>query len=135
MKPTVTHEVAIALVECDGRWLVARRHDHVHLGGMWEFPGGKLHDGETHSEAALRELLEECGVTAVANAVLETIPVEYPDRRVLLTPVLCAWKSGEARPLASAACRWVTDSELDALEMPAINARVMAEARRRRNLP
>lgn len=135
MTPTIVHAVAIAVVHRSGQWLVARRPDHVHLGGLWEFPGGKSHDGETPSEAALRELLEECGVTAVATAVLTTLSVDYPDRRVLLTPVLCDWRGGEAQPLASAACRWVTDVELDALEMPEVNARVIAEARRRRDSP
>jgi 8-oxo-dGTP pyrophosphatase MutT (NUDIX family) len=55
--PTIT--VLAAVVTRDGRWLLCRRPDHKRHGGCWEFPGGKLEPGETHGQAAARELMED----------------------------------------------------------------------------
>jgi 8-oxo-dGTP diphosphatase len=114
--------VALALVHRHGTWLVALRFSHAHLGGLWEFPGGKLLAGETPQDAAIRELREECGVDAVARRVLAAHTVEYADRTVVLTPVVCDYVGGEARSLGNAAVRWVRATELNALPMPAANA-------------
>ncbi len=121
------YDVAIALVRRAGRWLVARRHDHVHLGGLWEFPGGKREHAETHAEAAVRELLEECAVTAEAEQVLDPYLADYGDRLVQLTPVVCRWRAGEPQPIDNQECRWVTDDELHALDMPHANHFIVGE--------
>jgi mutator protein MutT len=118
-------EVAIAALVRDGRWLVALRHRDSHLGGLWEFPGGKRAAGESAAEAALRELREECDVEGRVVAELDAIVHEYPDRRVRMTPVLCVWVCGEATPRASQECRWVSHDELLRLPMPAANAALL----------
>lgn len=122
--------IAIALVCRDGRWLTARRPMAVHLGGLWEFPGGKIDTVETPTQAALRELWEECGV--VARPVDELTPRthEYDDRVVTIHPVCCRWQSGEAQQLNNQECRWVTLGELEGLPMPAANAAILAEMKR-----
>ncbi|MEP0848037.1 MAG: (deoxy)nucleoside triphosphate pyrophosphohydrolase [Phycisphaerae bacterium] len=120
-------QVAVAIVRQHDRWLVARRHDHVHLGGHWEFPGGKLDAGETPARAALRELREECDVDAEVERELAPLDCEYDDRIVKLHPVLCRWIDGEATALASQECRWVTLGELRRLDMPAINREIIRE--------
>ncbi len=122
-KPVI--DVAVALVSDGGRWLVARRPAHVHLGGFWEFPGGKCEPGEDPPQTAVRELREECGVEAVAVRVLDRIAHEYPDRHVRLAPVLCQRISGLAQALASVECRWVTADELRMLAMPPANASIL----------
>ena len=122
-KPTLS--VAIALVHRDDRWLVTRRPPNAHLGGVWEFPGGKYLPDEPPEQAATRELLEECGVHAVVEAALDALTCDYGDRVVHLTPIICRWTSGEARPLASEECRWVSATDLQLLRMPAINAGVV----------
>lgn len=114
--------VALALVCREQMWLIARRHPDAHLGGVWEFPGGKLEPGESATEAALRELWEECGVRARAARLLPVSRVDYGDRVVELNPVVCEWESGEARPIGSLECRWVTAEGLRAMEMPSANA-------------
>ncbi len=123
------HQVALALVARDGRWLVARRHDHVHLGGYWEFPGGKLEPGESPEQAAERELLEECGVRAISLRALPPLHCDYGDRLVTLFPILCRWCDGEGEPLHSQECRWATPDELAALDMPPVNAQLVAGLR------
>ena len=121
--------VALAIVRRDSRWLVARRRDDVHLGGLWEFPGGKCEPGETAEQAAVRELLEECDVVAEVERCLPELRHDYEDRTVTLTPVLCRWLEREARPLGSVECRWVTLDELEAFDMLAANAVVLAVLR------
>jgi mutator protein MutT len=122
-------EVAVALVCREDRWLVARRPTDVHLGGLWEFPGGKRARDESAERAALRELHEECGVEAVAERTLDALRCDYGDRVVRITPVICRWQSGEARPLASDECRWISAAELGDLDMPEINAEIIRTIR------
>lgn len=124
-KPAI--HVALALVHRDARWLVARRHPQAHLGGLWEFPGGKCAPDEPSAAAAVRELYEECGVRAIADRVLKPVFYEYPDRCVNLTPVVCRWQGGEARPLSNQECRWVTLAELRQLDMPPVNAEIIRQ--------
>ncbi len=122
------HRVALALVHDGPLWLVARRLPHAHLGGLWEFPGGKCGPGETAAEAALRELREECGIEAEPQHELAERSCEYEDRIVHLLPVICRWARGTPRPLGSAECRWVTADELATLAMPAVNADLVRQA-------
>lgn len=124
-----TYQVALALVRRPGEWLVALRHRAAHLGGLWEFPGGKCLANEAPTQAALRELHEECAVQAEPQCVLDVVTCEYEDRIVHLTPVLCRWLAGQPQALASEMCRWVSDAELEDLEMPAVNAGIIRAAR------
>lgn len=121
------HAVALALVHRSGRWLVARRHEDTHLGGQWEFPGGKVGRGEDVRAAALRELHEECGVDADIETELAPLRCEYDDRVVDLHPFVCRWTAGEARAIASQECRWMTLGEIRRLDMPAINTEIIRE--------
>lgn len=101
--------------------LVSRRHDHLHQGGLWEFPGGKIHAGETLFEALQRELQEELAITLLVAEPLIDIEHSYPDRCVRLevctvrdyrgTPV-----QQEGQPLA-----WVSLDALDPAAFPAAN--------------
>jgi 8-oxo-dGTP diphosphatase len=120
-------QVAVALVYRDTRWLVARRRPDAHLGGLWEFPGGKCEPNEQAATTAVRELQEECGLHAVAERTLEPIFHEYPDRSVNITPVVCRWQAGEPRPLGSETTRWVPFAELRRLRMPPVNADIIRQ--------
>lgn len=123
--PKPTFEIALALVQRGEQWLVAKRRPGVHLGGQWEFPGGKHNARETPAQAAIRELREECGVEAVPQRVFDTLTCEYEDRIVYLTPVLCRWQQGKPQPLSGEICRWVSADELRRLDMPAINTEII----------
>ena len=128
--PADEFEIGLACVHRGGLWLVARRPAHVHLGGLWEFPGGKCESGESPREAALRELHEECGVNAHAERILPVVTQTYPERVVHLTPVICDWRDGEPAPHEAEECRWVTLEQMRTLEMPAANAEVLEELHR-----
>lgn len=119
------HEVAVALVYRNGKWLVARRPRNTHLGGYWEFPGGKRHVTEPPAAAALRELREECDVVAIAQRELPMLVCDYDDRIVELTPVLCRWEAGEGRPLGCDECRWASRRQIAELRMPPVNAELL----------
>ena len=118
-------DVAVADVHKNGRWLVAKRHPHAHLGGKWEFPGGKSKPGETAEQTALRELEEECAVQATIDRKLDTLRCDYGDRIVHLTPVICRWRSGHPRPLACVETAWVSLEQLARLDMPALNTSII----------
>ena len=115
MLPLVT--VVAAVIERDGRVLVTRRPPGVHLEGHWEFPGGKVHDGEDEAEALIREIREEldCAVK-VGDEVFATTHA-YPDRRVALRFRRCALED-EPRPQLGQDMRWVERSELRTLTFP-----------------
>lgn len=119
-------QIAIALIWKDGQLLVSRRPAGTHLAGFWEFPGGKCGPEESAAACAEREALEEVGVVCRASTAREPISHVYADRHVVLTPVDCAWESGEPRPLAVAEVRWVRPSELACYAFPPANAPLLA---------
>jgi 8-oxo-dGTP diphosphatase len=79
-----THVAAAAVFDAHGRVLIAQRPAHVHQGGLWEFPGGKLEPGESPGQALERELLEELGIHVVSARQLIQVRHDYPDKSVLL---------------------------------------------------
>jgi 8-oxo-dGTP diphosphatase len=82
-------EIAIALVFRGEQLLVTRRPERVHLGGFWEFPGGKIRPGETALACAEREVAEETALSVRALSERSPIAWDYAERRVLLRPVNC----------------------------------------------
>lgn len=126
-----TSEVAIALVEREGRWLVSRRLKPDGFAGLWEFPGGKIEDGETPQAAAARECQEELGIVVEVGDVLPVVDHDYGAVRVRLHLVRCRWVAGQprCREATSADPRWVDLDELARLPMPAANAVVIEQLR------
>jgi mutator protein MutT len=111
-------EVAAGIVLRAGRVLVARRRAGTHLGGLWEFPGGKIEGGETPSAALRRELAEELGVGVRVGPLWGILLHRYPEREVRLH-FLFAWIArGEPRAAAAEELRWVTPEELAELAFP-----------------
>jgi len=109
--------VTAAVIDRDGRFLVTRRQQGVHLEGYWEFPGGKCETGEALDACLARELREELDVEAhVGEEVLVTTH-PYADRSVELHFFRCELR-GEPRPLLGQEMRWATREELATLEFP-----------------
>ena len=109
--------VAAAVIERDGRFLLTRRQQGVHLQGCWEFPGGKCEQGETHNACLARELREELGVEAAVGDELLATTHSYSDRRVELHFLRCD-VLGTPRPQLGQEMRWVGREELATLRFP-----------------
>lgn len=116
--------VAAAVIENrEGRILIARRKADITLGGYWEFPGGKLEEGESPYECAVRELREEMDLHIEAGDVLIETTYDYGDRVVRLIAVKALMVGGHIRLHDHDDIRWVTVHEMgDYLFAPADEA-------------
>ena len=120
MAPRVTLVVACALIDPDGRVLLAQRSPGKVMGGLWEFPGGKVDSGETPEEALVRELHEELGIT-VREACLAPFAFAshtYPEFHLLMPLYVCRRWDGIPRPLEHAALKWVRPKDMGSYPMP-----------------
>lgn len=111
-------EVAAGLIYEDGRYLIAKRKAGVHLGGLWEFPGGKREKGETLEDCLRRELLEELGIRIDIPIPFRIIRHHYREKTVELHFFRCAIETGRPSPVDCAELRWVHPSELNEYEFP-----------------
>lgn len=124
--------VAVGVIS-DGadRILIARRADHLHQGGLWEFPGGKVEPSETVEEALHRELLEELAIEVTAQQPLLTIAHDYTDKSVLLDVWWVSEFLGEPQAREGQPLRWVSVALLHEFNFPAANQPIIAAVRQR----
>jgi mutator protein MutT len=132
--PAIRHssfviEVSAALIFRDGKILITQRHAKSHLGGLWEFPGGKRELDETFEQCLARELREELGIEVEVGKLFEEISHAYAEKTVRLKFFTCKLVSGEPRPLDCAAFKWVDKTELGGFEFPAADARLLEKLR------
>jgi mutator protein MutT len=118
-------DVAAGLVFRNGRLLITQRRPHDHLGGLWEFPGGKVEPGETFQHCLVRELREELGVEVLVGELIEEITHAYPGKTVRLQFFRCDLISGEARPIHCHELSWIKREELARYEFPAADAHLL----------
>ncbi|MEA1834535.1 (deoxy)nucleoside triphosphate pyrophosphohydrolase [Methylobacterium durans] len=116
--------VAVALVDADGRVLLAQRPPGKQLAGLWEFPGGKVEPGERPEATLIRELAEELGITVEEPclAPLTFASHAYPDFHLLMPLYVCRRWEGTPRSLEGQALRWVRPRALRDLPMPPADA-------------
>ena len=117
-------EVVAAVIERDGLILIARRPAASHLGGLWEFPGGKRDVGERPEAALAREIREELGAAATVGPLLETVDWTYPEKRVRLSFFRCEI-AGEPRPLEGQEILWVRPADLGRYRFPPADATLL----------
>ena len=117
--------VTAAVIEQDGRYLVTRRLEGVHLEGYWEFPGGKRDAAESLAACLARELREELDVEASVGDEVFTTTHHYDDRSVELHFFSCELR-GVPRPLLGQEMRWVARAELGTLQFPPADAELIA---------
>ncbi|MEK7316251.1 MAG: 8-oxo-dGTP diphosphatase MutT [Candidatus Eisenbacteria bacterium] len=110
------YDVAAGILWNGTEVLIARRHDHDHQGGRWEFPGGKQDAGETIEACLRREFMEELGIEVEVVRLWRALSHRYPDRTVTLNFFLCRHVSGEPRALEVSEWRWVAPHVLTELE-------------------
>src|SRR6185437_10312210 len=112
-------EVSAGLVFRNGKLLITQRHADAHLGGLWEFPGGKREADETFEQCLVRELREELGIEVEVGESVESLTHAYPEKTVLLKFFRCRWKQYEPRAIDCLDFRWITPGELGDYEFPA----------------
>ena len=118
--PSPRVEIAVAVVEDEGRFLIGMRDEGVPLAGCWEFPGGKIRPRETPQEAAVRECLEETGLLVRIAGTYPRVDHDYEHARVRLHFFACVGVE-QQRPLP-ARFRWVAVVELRRFAFPPANA-------------
>jgi mutator protein MutT len=122
MKPV---EVSAGLVFRDGKLLITQRRPGDHLGGLWEFPGGKREPGETFEACLVRELKEELDIDVRVVERLESITHEYPGKTVHLEFFRCFWLRNEPRAVECHAFAWVQAADLKRYSFPSADARLL----------
>ncbi|MCL7966382.1 MAG: A/G-specific adenine glycosylase [marine benthic group bacterium] len=120
------HPIAVAVLRKEGRVLIGKRPEHGLLGGLWEFPGGKIEAGEAPRQAAARELQEEMCIEATIGRSIAVIPHAFSHFRITLHAFEAAWVSGEPCGRAVTEWRWVRPEELSAYAFPAANRDILA---------
>jgi 8-oxo-dGTP diphosphatase len=112
---------AVALVDADGRVLLAQRPEGKSMAGLWEFPGGKIEQGETPEAALIRELQEELGIDTWASclAPLSFASHAYADFHLLMPLFICRKWQGQPQSREGQALKWVRPADLRNYPMPA----------------
>lgn len=123
--PAVPVEIAAAVIEDRGRFLIARRPDHVVLGGYWEFPGGKRRLGESLTECLRREVREELGVEIDVAEPIDRVVYPYLHGTIDITFFQCSLPLGTPRPYECSEVRWVGRAELADYRFPPANEPVV----------
>lgn len=120
----LTLVVACALVDADGRVLVAKRPEGKALAGLWEFPGGKIEPGERPEDTLIRELKEELGITVkeACLAPLTFASFAYETFHLLMPLWICRRWEGTVQALEHSDLKWVRPGKLRELDMPPADA-------------
>jgi 8-oxo-dGTP diphosphatase len=123
--------VAVALIDADNRVLLARRPPGKSMAGLWEFPGGKVHDGESPEAALCRELAEELGID-VRDSCLAPFTFashRYPEFQLLMPLYLCRRWNGTISGREGQELTWVRPARLSDYEMPPADKPLVAMLR------
>jgi 8-oxo-dGTP diphosphatase len=118
--------VTCALLERDGRLLVAQRPPGKKLALKWEFPGGKIEPGESAAAALARELREELGIEVDVGRELTPVVYDYGSVLIELRSFLCRLRAGEPHPHEHIAVRWCLPAEIGALDLADADRPVLA---------
>ncbi len=119
VRPTVL-VAAVALIDAKGKILLTKRPEGKSMAGLWEFPGGKVEEGEAPESAVIRELKEELGIDVAPEALrgLTIAAHAYEDFHLLMSLYLCREWRGAPHGREGQECLWVAPEEMRALPMP-----------------
>jgi len=120
-KKVPTYHIAAGVVRKKGKLLITRRKFEGLLGGLWEFPGGKLKKNEDASSACIRELREETGITTQIESHLTTIHHAYTHFKIQMDIFYCHYISGRIRLNGPIDFRWIRLKEIDNFAFPKAN--------------
>lgn len=124
-RPVPSHTVVVAVIYRNGRILIDKRKPEGLLGGLWEFPGGKVHPGESLEAALRREIREELDIEIEPGRKIATVDHAYTHFRVRIHAFECNYVAGEPRPIACDALKWVRPADLNRYAFPAANKKII----------
>lgn len=125
-KPLPHKQIGVAVItDAQGNILIDRRKQEGLLGGLWEFPGGKIEPGESVEACVSREIKEELGIEIEVGDRLITIEHAYTHFKVTLNVFSCKYLSGEPQPIECDEVKWVTLDEIDEYPFPKANSQII----------
>ena len=124
-----THRVAVGVVRQGNRVLITRRPDRGLLGGLWEFPGGRIDPPETPAQACAREIVEETGLTVRVAAPLAEVRHAYTHFKVELSVFICDYQRGRVALNGPVDHCWITLDEMEKFAFPKANHKFMPQLR------
>lgn len=120
--------VVIAVIQRDGRFLIAKRLPEDSFGGLWEFPGGKLNPDEDLKGCLVREIREELGIPVKVMEEIQVVEYQYPNRLLRFHCFACGILEGrEPQPIECSEFRWVEAGELADFEFPPASGPIIRE--------
>ncbi|MFN3928812.1 MAG: A/G-specific adenine glycosylase [Thermoflexus sp.] len=124
------YDVTAGIIQDGDRVLIAQRPPQGMLGGLWEFPGGKVEPGEDLEDCLKRELQEELGIEVEVEEQVMTIRHTYTHMRITLHVFRCRWIGGTPQPIGCADVRWVPIAELERYPFPNTDRKIVERLRR-----
>lgn len=119
-------KVTCAIIVQKGYILLARRASSGDRAGLWEFPGGKVREGESYMDCIRREIIEELQISITVGNELPSIHYAYPDKTICLIPFVCSIADGAPKPLVHDEIKWVPPDMLLSYDLCSAD-RVLAE--------
>ena len=113
--------IAVGVIWKDNNILIAKRKLGGLLGGLWEFPGGKLDSNESAEECVIREIYEEVGIRVELKSFISTIKHQYSHFSISLDSFHCIYKEGKAKPKTSSEVKWILPTEIPNFPFPKAN--------------
>lgn len=121
-------DVVCGVIEDEaGRFLACKRPIGKHLGGHWEFPGGKVDPGESAAEALIRELREELGIEVAVGIPMNPVEWSYERGRIRLLPFRCKIVTGDPRPIEHESILWCLPRDFESLDWAEADLPVIRE--------
>ena len=120
-KPTPEYHIAVGVILKNDKILITKRKSEGLLGGLWEFPGGKIEKGETPEEACLRELKEEVNLKVEIESHLTQVKHAYTHFKIRMEVFICRFKSGRVRLEGPVDHRWITMNQIEKYAFPRAN--------------
>ncbi|MEL6351871.1 MAG: A/G-specific adenine glycosylase [Cyanobacteria bacterium J06627_28] len=125
-KPLPHKQIGVAVItDAQGKILIDRRKQEGLLGGLWEFPGGKIEPGESQEDCVKREIQEELGIEIEVGSKLITIDHAYTHFKVTLNVFNCTHLSGDPQPIECDEVKWVTLDEINDYPFPKANGQII----------
>ena len=124
-----TVKVAAGLVFKNDELLISKRPESVHLGGLWEFPGGKLEIGETYEDCVIREIYEELGIEVKVDYIFEEVLHQYGEITVFIKFFICNLQRGEPKKIQCSDFVWVKRNDLGLYDFPSADIKIINRLR------